>query len=249
MKITPEKRAGRQSAQAAAATRAQIIQVAGEQFCKQGYSKTSLRGISEQAGVTHSLIRHHFGSKLSIWQHICDNIQSQFHADLQQLLLNLDTNMPSNQRLFRMLLTLLAKLLLDPRPVKLLTDAIKQHEELFDYFMDDVERRHNIIEDILQQCQQDGYLRNMTIKELKWSIIIFADTALSLSPLMEKTYPKCSDRTACLLAHWQLYAKLLAAQLAISETDIPQPNSLKELLEETQTNSHFSCPESGNDPE
>lgn len=52
-----EKKQGRRSAQDAQKTRYHIITIAAELFCELGYSRVSLRHISEKAGVSHSLIR------------------------------------------------------------------------------------------------------------------------------------------------------------------------------------------------
>ena len=57
-----ERKQGRRSAQAAEETKGEILCVAGELFCGLGYERVSLRQISEKAGVSHSLIRHHFGN-------------------------------------------------------------------------------------------------------------------------------------------------------------------------------------------
>ena len=67
-----EKKQGRRSAKDAEETRFQILRVAAEMFCDLGYERESLRNISEKAGVSHSLIRHHFGSKDKIWYAVSD---------------------------------------------------------------------------------------------------------------------------------------------------------------------------------
>ncbi|GAL04420.1 transcriptional regulator TetR family [Photobacterium aphoticum] len=67
-----EKKQGRRSAQAAEETKLHIMTVAADMFCELGYERVSLRNISDRAGVSHSLIRHHFGSKEKIWHSISD---------------------------------------------------------------------------------------------------------------------------------------------------------------------------------
>ncbi|MEM1166833.1 MAG: CerR family C-terminal domain-containing protein [Planctomycetota bacterium] len=46
----------------------QILDVALELFAKQGYKETSLRDIAERAGVSHSSIQYHFGTKQSLYR-------------------------------------------------------------------------------------------------------------------------------------------------------------------------------------
>ncbi|OXX74198.1 TetR/AcrR family transcriptional regulator, partial [Vibrio sp. V03_P4A6T147] len=64
------KRQGRRSATDAQKTKRDILVVAADLFCELGYARVSLRTISEKAGVSHSLLRHHFGSKEQIWRSI-----------------------------------------------------------------------------------------------------------------------------------------------------------------------------------
>lgn len=42
---------------------ARIRRAAVERFARQGFAATTLREIAEDAGVTHGLVRHHFGDK------------------------------------------------------------------------------------------------------------------------------------------------------------------------------------------
>lgn len=51
-----------------AQTRAQILQIALEEFSTRGFEAVSLRDIAEQAGVNHAMIRYHFGSKEALWK-------------------------------------------------------------------------------------------------------------------------------------------------------------------------------------
>ena len=49
------------------ATREAILDAARALFCDQGFAATSMRHVAEAAGVTKSLIHHHFGGKSELW--------------------------------------------------------------------------------------------------------------------------------------------------------------------------------------
>ena len=49
------------------ATRGFILDAAEAVFVKKGYAATAMSEIADQAGVTKSLIHHHFGSKQNLW--------------------------------------------------------------------------------------------------------------------------------------------------------------------------------------
>ncbi|MDY7092985.1 MAG: TetR/AcrR family transcriptional regulator [Acidobacteriota bacterium] len=52
------------------ATRAAILQAAEEEFLQKGFADTSTSAIARGAGVTKSLIHHHFGSKEKLWNEV-----------------------------------------------------------------------------------------------------------------------------------------------------------------------------------
>ena len=52
----------------AAATSEQILDAAEKLFAEHGFAHVSVREISEAAGVTKSLIHHHYGAKDALWK-------------------------------------------------------------------------------------------------------------------------------------------------------------------------------------
>lgn len=53
-------------------TRAQILQVARDQFAERGYTTTTIRSIAEAAGVHPALLHHYFGTKERLYQAALD---------------------------------------------------------------------------------------------------------------------------------------------------------------------------------
>ena len=78
--------AGRQSDAVAQQTRQRIVQSARTVFAARGFEGVSLRDIAEHAGVTHGLLRHHFGSKEDIWRAVIDVTVANYLAELTPLL-------------------------------------------------------------------------------------------------------------------------------------------------------------------
>lgn len=52
------------------AKRSAILDAAEEAFLEKGFAETSTARIAERAGVTKSLIHHHFGSKEALWSEV-----------------------------------------------------------------------------------------------------------------------------------------------------------------------------------
>jgi TetR/AcrR family transcriptional regulator len=52
------------------ATRTAILEAAEEEFLAKGMGETTTSAIARRAGVTKSLIHHHFGSKEALWEEV-----------------------------------------------------------------------------------------------------------------------------------------------------------------------------------
>ncbi len=130
------KNSGRRCAQDALKTRYHIITIAAELFCELGYSRVSLRHISEKAGVPHSLIRHHNGCKEKIWHSISDGLHDYMIRYMQTVLQAMPAETPVNVKLYTFLMRMLANGLIIKQPIQLIADAVRQEDKLFDYFLD-----------------------------------------------------------------------------------------------------------------
>jgi TetR/AcrR family transcriptional regulator len=68
------------------ATRAAILDAAETVFCERGFSAATMSGIASAAGVTKSLLHHHFGSKGGLWRAVAER-RFDAYARLQSDLL------------------------------------------------------------------------------------------------------------------------------------------------------------------
>lgn len=68
------------------ATRAAILEAAEEVFLQRGFGAASMSEIARRAGVTKSLLHHHFGSKRGLWKAIKMRRFSSY-ADIQRRML------------------------------------------------------------------------------------------------------------------------------------------------------------------
>lgn len=76
--IQKTKRAGRQPVVVAEQTKLNIIQSAAKIFADKGYDGASIRIITEKLGISHGMIRHHFGTKEDLWKAVIDYLINQF---------------------------------------------------------------------------------------------------------------------------------------------------------------------------
>lgn len=67
-------------------TRQSILKAAETLFVEQGFAATSMANIAKQAGITKSLIHHHFGSKRELWDAVKSIVMEEYGQQQQQLL-------------------------------------------------------------------------------------------------------------------------------------------------------------------
>ena len=73
------------------ATRKALLDAAEELFTLQGPSATSLAQVAKKAGVTKSLIHHHFGSKEEMWEEVQQRYFSEYFEAQKAMILEADS--------------------------------------------------------------------------------------------------------------------------------------------------------------
>ena len=98
------------------ATRAAILDAAAEVFADRGFDGASLRDLAEAAGVTRSLIHHHFGSKEELWESVVDRFFMDYGRRQAEILARPHLQADGLEESARTLFRFLAK---NPRFVRL----------------------------------------------------------------------------------------------------------------------------------
>ncbi|WP_367998755.1 TetR/AcrR family transcriptional regulator [Photobacterium sanguinicancri] len=226
-----ERKQGRRSAQAAEETKLLIMKTAAKMFCEQGYERVSLRNISERAGVSHSLIRHHFGSKEKIWHNISDCLHVYFLSYMYKLQESIPADLPSNIILYRFITMLLAQQLVHQQPIQLITDGIRQGDELMDYFFDSNGELEDFVSQLVNTFHKDFPESSINVWEMKWQMLIFASGAVNLKPFLIETWKHdAASYSQCLLNHWELFNRNMAMRLNIKAEEMLHPEKLEDIL-------------------
>lgn len=64
-------------------TQARVLESALELFAQRGFDAASLRDIAARAGVTHAVIRLHFGNKAQLWQQAVDFLFRRMQSEMR----------------------------------------------------------------------------------------------------------------------------------------------------------------------
>ncbi len=165
---------GRQSAETAEHTRHTILVVALSIFARQGFEAASMRDIAIAAGTTHSLIRHHFGSKEGVWQAVVGEAFNEFATVLYASAQADDTasNEPVAvlQRIVRAFLHICAR---SPEIVQLLLHEGTEKSSRLDYVMKQAAPLEELIDSLIPRVQQQGNLQHFD----KSTFVIYLITA------------------------------------------------------------------------
>jgi AcrR family transcriptional regulator len=225
-----ERKQGRRSAQDAEKTKCEIMRVATDLFCTLGYERVSLRNISEKAGVSHSLIRHHFGSKEQIWYAISDGLHLYIEKYMHTIIEHMPENAGSNVKLYDFTVRLLAHMLVFKQPIQLIADAVRQEDALFDYFIDSAGEIEQLIYQLADTYNTQYPNSQINVWEIKWQMIMFAHGAASLSPFMKETWANETDSLdECLLRHWEMYNDMMVQRFQVPEEFILHPEKVSDL--------------------
>jgi AcrR family transcriptional regulator len=188
---------GRQSAETAEHTRRTILVAALHIFARQGFEATGMRDIADAAGTTHSLIRHHFGSKEGVWQAV---VSEAFHEFAHVLNASVQPNsIVSNepaaqlQRIVRAFLQVCAR---SPEIIQLLLHEGTVESARLEYVMKQAEPLEEIIDPLLPHVQQQGDLQQfdnhsfvlylITAGAAPFGLIAFSNQILQTSILTEE---------------------------------------------------------------
>lgn len=85
----------------AQATRAAILDAAEGLFAEHGFDATPLAQVARSAGVTKSLIHHHFGSKEQLWQAVADRRFEAYGRRQGEILARRDLDVSSYEESIR----------------------------------------------------------------------------------------------------------------------------------------------------
>lgn len=226
------KKQGKRSTEAAEQTKCQILMVAATMFGELGYERVSLRNISEKAGVSHSLIRHHFGSKDMIWKEINDACDAHMQSYLHAIIASLPEDKTPSYRIYLFIIKLSAFTLMNPQPIKMIADAIRQNDNaLLEYFLKTKCEFEAIFKDLFEEYNEANPDGKLDIWETKWQTMIFSHGASSLTPIMSETWPQFADNhEKLLLQHWNLFNQIMAAKFSVTKEEMLCPTHLSELL-------------------
>lgn len=109
-------------------------------FACHGFDGVSLRTIADAAGFNVSMVSHHFGSKVGLWQAVVDAIALDFEDTLLELKELNAPDQPLVIRVMRVLNLLLDRFAEQPEIIMFVTREISDPGERLDYLVEQLLR-------------------------------------------------------------------------------------------------------------
>lgn len=149
---------GKQSREVSEKTKETVLKAALEIFAREGFNDAKLRDISALAGISHSLIRHHFGTKDDLWKAVVD-YGLKLHEDSLMRVLTMKESADSVQLFRDFISSYILTVAKHPELSKILLHDNSRNSPHLNYLMEKQKRLHEIIEPVFKNAQKCGYFK------------------------------------------------------------------------------------------
>lgn len=123
-------------------------------FSEQGYAATSLRQIADQAGLTHGSLRHHFGSKLNIWQAVADDALDHYQTHMQPFIVEAQSSKLPLKSFIQVVRGFIQVSHQHPKYARLLIQEGAIASERSDYMHQQFQGMHEAIEPLFKKARR-----------------------------------------------------------------------------------------------
>ena len=152
------RKLGKQPRDVSEKTKQTVLKAALKIFAREGFSNTKLRDIAALTGSTHSLIRHHFGSKDDLWKAVVD-YAFKLHEDSLLKILTLRKSADPVELFKDFIASYVTTVAKNPELSKILLHDNSRSSPHLDYLKERQKKLHLIIEPVFKNVQKCGYFK------------------------------------------------------------------------------------------
>ncbi|MGB9439309.1 MAG: TetR/AcrR family transcriptional regulator [Desulfobacterales bacterium] len=149
---------GKQSREKSEKTKETVLRAALVEFAWKGFFNAKLRDIAARAGTTHSLIRHHFGSKDDLWKAVVD-YGLQLHEESLLKILTLRESADPVELFKDFIATYISTVAKHPELSKILLHDNSRTSPHLNYLIEKQKHLHAVIEPVFKNAQACGYFK------------------------------------------------------------------------------------------
>jgi AcrR family transcriptional regulator len=161
--------------------REKILQAAIECFGAFGFEGTSTRAVAERAGISHTLILYHFGSKEELWIAMMENALGAYTAGVKEIL-DAGEGRPAAETLRHFIDQFVKLSAGQPQIHRIMTMEGNQETARLQWVIDNFLRDHfTRVRDLIKRGQAEGSVRDCDATRLYYFIIGGGGTPYTLS--------------------------------------------------------------------
>ena len=199
-----KKKLGKRNESESNESKNKILDAALHLFATKGYNSTSLRDIANLADVSHSLIRHHFGSKESLWkaciQHGFDKM-ADIVAPLTEKVTP-ENALESMKTIIRLLVTSAAK---QPDLWSILSFEALKNSERLDHVIEVITPINEMVYPVFQLAQDSGHFKSLN----ETDVFVFVASAGAVPYSMQPLYEKLTGEEVLVAKNAEMHANFL----------------------------------------
>ena len=151
------RKTGKRNTQVTEQTKKIILQSAADLFAEKGFENTSIREIAVNAGLTHGIIRHHFGSKLNIWQTIATDTIRQYSVNMTSILGEADSMKLSPIEAIKMLTSNFIDITFEnPNLIRIMTHECSSNNERSEFLVSQIQPLHKLVTQTFERAKEQS---------------------------------------------------------------------------------------------
>jgi AcrR family transcriptional regulator len=169
------------------ATREAVLDAALALFAERGFDGASIRDIADRAGISHAVIRQHFGAKEDLWRAAVEYMFARFFDEMDAQ--NWGEDRPLKQRLEAFLRNYVLYCARHPEHVRIMMHESLGDSERLDWMVEHyVAPAHRNIEPLLRAAMEAGYVPQMPVASLVYTIAAAAQSLFALGAEARRIY-------------------------------------------------------------
>jgi AcrR family transcriptional regulator len=151
------RKLGKQPKEVSEKTKEKILKAALKIFAREGFNKAKLRDIADLAGTTHSLIRHHFGSKDDLWKAVVDYGFRLQEDNLMKIVIEKSADPVELYKKY--VSTYISTIARHPELCNIVLHDNSRSSPHLDYLFERGKRLRDLIEPVFEKAQACGYFQ------------------------------------------------------------------------------------------
>jgi AcrR family transcriptional regulator len=192
-------------------SRREILKAARNAFARSGYEGANIRDIAESVGVTHTLIRYHFGNKHDLWKAVVDDMFDRLSASLSAKSTG-KIDLTARDGLKQWLRFYIRYCAENPEHVRIMLHESMSRSERLDYMAKRIRRSHTRLIPVFQRLMNDGVVPEAWLVSFFYIVSSVCQMPFVLSRAIQELYEVDMTSDEAIEAHSEAVLALLLGE-------------------------------------